>query len=92
MKMKFIYFAIGLFLASCVHKQYDETVIVSEGDYEDELYLEDAVDLPTERPIYRASETILTDLIHTRLDVNFDWSKSRMNGTATITAKPHFYA
>jgi aminopeptidase N len=92
MKMKFIYVAIGLFLASCGHKQYDETLIGNEGNYEDELYLEDAVDMPTERPIYRASETILTDLIHTRLDVNFDWSKSRMNGLATITAKPHFYA
>jgi aminopeptidase N len=92
MKMKFIYVAIGLFLASCGHKQYDETIIGNEGNYEDELYLEDAVDLPSERPIYRATETILTDLIHTRLDVNFDWSKSRMNGTATITAKPHFYA
>ncbi len=92
MKMKFIYFAIGLFLASCGHKQYDETIIGNEGNYEDELYLEDAVDMPTERPIYRASETILTDLIHTRLDVNFDWSKSRMNGLATLTAKPHFYA
>ncbi|MEN9399809.1 MAG: hypothetical protein RL632_910 [Bacteroidota bacterium] len=92
MKMKFIYLTIGLILASCGHKQYDETVIGYDENYEDELYLEDAVDTPTERPIYRATETILTDLIHTRLDVNFDWAKSRMNGTATITAKPHFYA
>lgn len=92
MKMKFIYLTLGLFLASCGHKQYDETVIGYDENYEDELYLDDAVDTPTERPIYRATETILTDLIHTRLDVNFDWSKSRMNGTATITAKPHFYA
>lgn len=47
---------------------------------------------PVEMPVYRASETIYTDLIHTKLAVNFDWSKSWMNGVATITAKPHFYA
>ncbi len=45
----------------------------------------------TEVPVYRASNTILTDLVHTRLDVNFNWAQSRMNGKATITAKPHFY-
>ncbi len=44
-----------------------------------------------ENAIYRATETSYTDLIHTKLEVNFDWSKSRMNGKATITAKPHFY-
>ena len=41
---------------------------------------------------YNETETVLTDLIHTRLDVNFIWEESRMNGVATITAKPHFYA
>jgi aminopeptidase N len=44
-----------------------------------------------ERPIYRASETLLSDLVHTKLEVDFIWEKSQMNGVATITAKPHFY-
>jgi aminopeptidase N len=48
--------------------------------------------LPTERSIYRESRTILTDLIHTKLEVSFDWPNSKLNGTAFITAKPHFYA
>jgi aminopeptidase N len=43
------------------------------------------------REIYRASETVFTDLIHTKLEVSFDWTKSQMNGKAYITAKPHFY-
>ncbi len=43
---------------------------------------------PTE---YRATETVYTDLIHTKLEVNFNWDESQMNGKATITAKPHFY-
>ena len=47
---------------------------------------------PTERPIYREAETILTDLVHTKLEVNFNWTNSTMNGVATITAKPHFYS
>lgn len=42
--------------------------------------------------VYRASETILTDLVHTKLEVNFDWNNARMNGRETLTAKPHFYA
>lgn len=45
-----------------------------------------------QRAIYQAAETVYTDLIHTKLEVNFDWAKSRMNGVATITAKPHFYS
>ena len=40
---------------------------------------------------YRASETKSFDLIHTRLDVRFDWQKHYMYGEATISMKPHFY-
>ena len=47
--------------------------------------------LPSERSVYKASRTILTDLIHTKLEVNFDWNTSRLNGIAYITAKHHFY-
>lgn len=43
------------------------------------------------RPVYREAETILTDLIHTRLMVRFDWNTSKLIGSAEITAKPHFY-
>lgn len=44
-----------------------------------------------ERAVFHASETILTNLIHTRLDVSVDWAKAYLYGKATITAKPHFY-
>src|SRR5687768_3247049 len=43
------------------------------------------------RPVYRASTKRASDVIHTRLDVSFDWEKSQMNGKAQITARPHFY-
>ena len=40
---------------------------------------------------YRASVTKSFDLIHTKLDVSFDWEKHYLMGEATITMKPHFY-
>ncbi len=46
---------------------------------------------PKVREIYNPSNTILTDLVHTKLEVSFNWEESQLNGKATITAKPHFY-
>lgn len=40
---------------------------------------------------YRASNTIRHDLVHTKLDVSFDWQKSYLYGKAEITLKSHFY-
>ena len=40
---------------------------------------------------YQASFTRINDIIHTKLDVNFDWSKQYMYGKAAITVKPYFY-
>lgn len=45
-----------------------------------------------EVPIYRASATRATDIIHTKLEVSFDWNKQYLYGKATITAKPYFYS
>ena len=45
-----------------------------------------------ERDDYNASATIKTDLIHTKLEVNFNWEESQMNGMATLTCTPYFYA
>jgi len=46
---------------------------------------------PPKAELYRASTPIVCDIIHTKLDVNFDFTYSRLNGKATITLKPHFY-
>lgn len=46
---------------------------------------------PTKREKYNAAETVLTDLVHTKLEVSFDWKNSQMKGIETLTAKPHFY-
>lgn len=92
---KNIYFIALLFLASCRTTDSKDVLIVEEtvGYNSGKDSIRDgSEDITQKRPEYRAAETILTDLIHTKLEVNFDWKKSRMNGIATITAKPHFYS
>ena len=44
------------------------------------------------KKVYRETSTRINDLVHTKLDAKFDYSKSYMNGKVWITLKPHFYA
>ena len=47
---------------------------------------------PAPQPgLYHASDPMMHDLIHTRLDVSFDWLNRQLLGSAEITLKPHFY-
>lgn len=41
--------------------------------------------------IYRSSPTKINNLVHTKLDVRFDYAKRYLNGKAWITLQPHFY-
>jgi aminopeptidase N len=43
------------------------------------------------KKIFRESSPKVNDLVHTKLDVKFDYAKSYMYGKAWITLKPHFY-
>ena len=43
------------------------------------------------KEIYRESNPRSNDIIHTKLEVNFDWKNSKMNGKAIIEIKPYFY-
>lgn len=45
-----------------------------------------------ERPIYNASITKKFDLIHTKLDVKFNWEKAHLYGKAELTLAPYFYS
>lgn len=40
---------------------------------------------------YRASKTRYFDLIHTKLDLSFDWNKQYVFGIANLTLTPYFY-
>ena len=54
-----------------------------------------AQEKPTEKPsnaaIYRVTATKVNDLVHTKLDVSFDYKKRYLNGKEWVTLKPHFY-
>jgi len=41
---------------------------------------------------YHETATRINDLVHTKLDVRFDFNKSWLYGKAWITLKPHFYS
>ena len=40
---------------------------------------------------YRSEYTKLNDLVHTRLEVRFNWEKQHLIGTALLELTPHFY-
>jgi aminopeptidase N len=40
---------------------------------------------------YQATPTKINDLVHTKLDVRFDYKKRYMYGKEWVTIKPHFY-
>lgn len=44
-----------------------------------------------EPQVYNPSRTIFHDLIHTKLDVRFDWEKQYLYGKATLSFRPYFY-
>ena len=69
----------------------DESMAEYDGDWTNQQDWNEEDDSPKVREIYNPSNTILTDLVHTKLEVSFNWSESQLNGKATITAKPHFY-
>ncbi|MFC2126175.1 M1 family metallopeptidase [Bacteroidota bacterium] len=41
--------------------------------------------------VYRNSRTRLHDLLHTKLEVSFNWEEQRLEGRATLQLKPFFY-
>jgi aminopeptidase N len=46
---------------------------------------------PGERPVYNESRPIEADLIHTRLELRFDWERQHVNGIAKLDFKPYYY-
>ena len=45
-----------------------------------------------ERPVYNESRKRINDILHTKLEVSFDYDKSWCLGKATLTIKPYFYS
>ncbi|RYF90644.1 MAG: M1 family peptidase [Chitinophagaceae bacterium] len=43
------------------------------------------------KKVFRESTPMVNSLLHTKLDVSFDYAKSYLNGKEWVTLKPHFY-
>lgn len=59
---------------------------------EDAEVMPDAAPRSDTLPPYNPSHTFEHDLIHTKIEISFDWPKKRANGKATLTMRPWFYA
>lgn len=46
---------------------------------------------PSQQPNYKATTPLIWDLIHTELDIAFDFEKQHVIGEATLAVSPHFY-
>ncbi|MBI5915011.1 MAG: DUF3458 domain-containing protein [Bacteroidetes bacterium] len=103
-KFLFLLLAFSL-LGSCAPKKYS-AILLPETDYVDldtvtvtapSEYAEE--DAPLEAndtdsytlPSYNPSAKRESDLLHTKLDLRFDWQKQQVLGKATLTLKPYFY-
>lgn len=89
-----IFVSILVFITSCGTYKKDSSEVVSSNTtplVETQPAPIQEVQTPAKRPIYKETRTVLSDLIHTKLEVRFNWNLAQMNGTAFITAKPHFH-
>ncbi len=89
LKKYFFIIALALAFSSCtIFKKSDSARSKFPGINLDTL---ETTALTREVPQYQASATRINDIIHTKLDVSFDWKKQYLFGKATITLKPYFY-
>jgi aminopeptidase N len=88
--MKKITYLVALVLVACQPKHSDKESTASKSNTEVKAVIEESKQ--EEPKIYHASRTVLTDLINTKLEVSFDWTKSWLIGKETLQAKPHYYA
>jgi aminopeptidase N len=79
---------LALLLNACT-SQKNATAIVENVVTPNELVNEPEV---VERPRYNESRTRVFDLLHTKLDVRFNYDKMTMDGKAELTLKPYFYS
>jgi aminopeptidase N len=99
------FFLAGMFLLllvfpqACRKKNMNPTPQLASGQAF-VLPSDSAIDKFREKPVpawaakkygYKAASTRAWDLLHTRLEVSFDWSKQHLIGKATLEMEPWFY-
>ncbi len=72
------------------YRQLDTMVVTGEtpAEYEEEG---ERIEPVATLPAYNASATRTNDLLHTKLDLRFDWAAEKVLGKATLKFKPQFY-
>lgn len=100
MKKVLFFWLFASFLWSCSPKQYSATIL-PETEYRELDTLVVSAPRETEAPEltpdsyelepYNPSHKRENDLLHTALDLRFDWEKEQVLGKATLTLKPYFY-
>lgn len=80
-------FAVASTLSSCFLNRS------SSDNYEGPTFVIDldTTEIAPRVEIRRASKAKVHDLIHTRLDIRFDWQKKHLLGNAELTLKPWLY-
>jgi aminopeptidase N len=83
------YLLFVAFLAACSGSKE-----LAENDFIIEEEILDTIEINAHSPLdlYRASRTREHDLLHTKLEVSFDWDSLFLYGNAYLTLKPYFYA
>ncbi|HMQ06457.1 MAG TPA: M1 family aminopeptidase [Saprospiraceae bacterium] len=98
----FLAFTSIIYLQSCSGSKKaitdSEALIFEETEEEllDTLFviaprMDDGEEIPQELPEYRASPTRHMNLLHTSLDLRFNWEKQQVIGLAEITMTPYFF-
>jgi aminopeptidase N len=91
--MRLIYLLFFSLLSGCsIFKKTEATTLpVALNPTTTELKTTQDEYSPRVQGIYHASREKRFELIHTRLDVRFDWQNATLLGVATLTLSPKFY-
>ncbi len=103
MKNIFFLLLVTSLLWSCSQKTYQPILLPAEVDLDtmvvtaprpDNFDVVDEVKEPEDYqlPVYNPSYERKHDLLHTKLDLRFDWENEQVLGKATLTLKPYFYS
>lgn len=85
----YLFIATVLFISSCnlLKKNKTNTLTQTNGITLDTLEINSNSSVRE----YRATASRINDILHTKLDVSFNWEKQYLYGKATITLTPYFY-
>lgn len=83
---------ISIVIASCKTVKESRTEEPVEIKALPELTIQSGGEERVEISRYQASNKRINDLIHTKLEVKFDWQKQHLLGKAELTFKPYFYS